>query len=65
MISKVRFRKRETDQEDSTDKPPYTYKQKIYLIDKDIRIKPGKRKLRFICYQFYRIEGGGVKSEKY
>ncbi len=50
MISKVRFRKRETDQEDSTDKPPYTYK--IYLIAKDIRIKPGEKKTKVYMLLF-------------
>jgi hypothetical protein len=43
-----------------------TDKQKIYLLVKDIRIKPGeeneKKSRRF---SFHLIDGGGVNNEKY
>lgn len=61
IISKVRFRrqkKRETDQVDSID-------IENILISQGHTNKTGDKKLKFICYYFYRIEGGGVKSVKY
>ncbi len=42
-----------------------TDKQKIYLLVKDIRIKPGEEKKKTRRFSFHLIDGGGVNNEKY